>query len=224
MKSIITTLSLLLIVGCSTTPTSSSRKPTPKKTTKSSKTKYNKPPVKYKQAAISQTQPPKPTALSPVGATAPHDLSAVDIKRNHFILLKSFPQKISAIEKRFNEKAKIIEKQIPNHHSQSIDYVITLNFSGAVVEVYKNNTDNNSETVLKMIQTKPKDLGLNLTVGMTRADVESYLELNTHNEPSFELCELQEMTPSGPLHSSACVKFNFKQDIITEIDWIIPFD
>lgn len=209
---------LFFVMGCSTL-----QSPPPAKTQKVTKPQPKKAPVKYKNS-VSQNTPPKKTALSPAGAVAPHELAEIDIKRNNFVLLKSLPKRISDIEKRFGEKAKITQKTIPNHHNQSMDYVMTLQFNGAVLEVYKNNIDKNSDTILSMVLTKPKNIDLPLNVGMLRQDVENYLEVKTHNEPTYEICELQEITPSGPIHSSACTKFNFKKDTISEIDWIIPFD
>lgn len=81
-------------------------------------------------------------------------------------------------------------------------------------------------TILGMTlsEKKPRLKQLPIQVENTREDIEKYFEIDTKNQAHFEMCELQEITEGGPIYSSACVVFSFKDNLISQIDWVLPLD
>lgn len=190
--------------------------------------KQQTPPSKTQQARPKANPSPKPLPPLPSAAqNSPRGLSAMQIVRNEYIMLRKLPHSQKVLLKTFGERATREVRHIQNHHDQSMDQVIKISYTGANIDVYEDKKNPDNITILGMTldEKKPRlNSILPIQVENTREDAEKHFDIQTEDQEHFEMCELQEETEGGPIYSSACVVFSFDQNKITKIDWVLPLD
>lgn len=156
----------------------------------------------------------------------PRTLTAKEVARNEFVLLKKLPNTYAGFAKILPSLKVKKEEKVKNSHVESlVDTIVYGTFTGGSVDFFRGAEASPPESIVRLrLKQQVPAIKLEPSVGSSRKDLESAFGVKTNKAKKYALCEIQEAHEGNVELGSACAEFYFQGDTVKEIVWEFPID